>query len=68
MRSKSHESATFSGVVNLKWIRLSMQIQKVVDRLELLFPSRKSCHEISPKMLCMILLDAKDGRLSANLM
>jgi len=45
-----------------------MQIQKVVDRLELLFPSRKSCHEISPKMLCMILLDAKDGRLSANLM
>jgi hypothetical protein len=55
-------------VVVLKWVRLSIQIQKVVDRLELPLTSLKSYHETSPKKLFEVLPDAKDGRLSANLM
>ena len=68
MSSRSHESATLSGVVVLQWVRLSIQIQKVVDRLELPLTSLKSYHETSPKKLFEVLPDAKDGRLSANLM
>ena len=68
MSSRSHESATLSGVVVLQWVRLSIQIQKVVDRLELPLTSLRSYHETSPKTLFEVLPDAKDGRLLADLM
>jgi len=38
------------------------------DRVALLEEELKSYHETSPKKLFEVLPDAKDGRLSANLM